>query len=41
MVETIGIEPMLNTGLQPVALPTELSLHVVSPVGLEPTRLWF
>lgn len=28
MVETIGIEPMQNTGLQPVALPTELSLHV-------------
>lgn len=27
MVETIGIEPMQNTGLQPVALPTELSLH--------------
>lgn len=39
MVETIGIEPMQNTGLQPVALPTELNLHVGAEMGLEPTVL--
>ena len=33
MVEGIGIEPMLNTGLQPVALPAELTLHVTAPYG--------
>ena len=32
-MEGIGIEPMLNTGLQPVALPAELTLHVTAPYG--------
>lgn len=39
MVETVGIEPTQNTGLQPVALPTELNLHVVPLIGFEPMKL--
>ena len=37
MVEDVGIEPTQNTGLQPVALPTELTLHMGAGVGFEPT----
>lgn len=36
MVEGVGIEPTQNTGLQPVALPTELTLHMGAGMGFEP-----
>lgn len=37
MVEGVGIEPTQNTGLQPVALPTELTLHMEAGVRVELT----
>ena len=37
MVEGVGIEPTQNTGLQPVALPTELTLHMGAGVRVELT----
>lgn len=36
MVEGVGIEPTQNTGLQPVALPAELTLHMGAGMGFEP-----
>ena len=32
VVEGVGIEPTQNTGLQPVALPTELTFHMEAGV---------
>ena len=37
MVESVGIEPTQNTGLQPVALSTELTLHMGAGVRVELT----